>query len=61
MERKKMRTITVNPEAIEDLKEIVELWKQQKPYVGKLTQGLVTELLFKEELDRLKNKNEGEE
>lgn len=58
MQRKKMRTITVNPEAIDDLKEIVELWKQKKTYVGKLTQGLVTEELFKEELKRLKTESE---
>ncbi|MGC3359787.1 hypothetical protein [Enterococcus faecalis] len=58
MQSKKMRTITVNPEAIDDLKEIVELSKQKKTYVGKLTQGLVTEQLFKEELKRLKTESE---
>ncbi|HDU2614773.1 hypothetical protein [Enterococcus faecalis] len=40
------------------MKEIVELWKQKKTYVGKLTQGLVTEELFKEELKRLKTESE---
>lgn len=51
----RMKTIGVKPQAVQDLKEIRQLWEEQKPFVGKLTLGIVAEIIFKEELERLKN------
>ncbi|HFE9852809.1 hypothetical protein [Enterococcus faecalis] len=57
MGKKRIKLIDINSQEIQDLEEIKQLWEEQKPFVGKLTLGIVTEILIKEELKRLKNKN----
>lgn len=54
MGKKRIKLIDINSQEIQDLEEIKQLWEEQKPFVGKLTLGIVTEILIKEELKRLK-------